>query len=300
MNSPKVLSRGFTLVEVLVVVAIIAVLAAILFPVFISAKQSAYSASCLSNIRNLSSAEKLYSSDYDDRFVPVEYSVGDSRIANKFGSADSYFGNQTWVQLLLPYTPTFYSFVCPADPSELSRSNGVFDQDIVPGDLSARAFDASKHSDYAYNYMTFSPVVRNQNSWMVVPRAESEIEDPSETMMFIDSSNQILNGVDQGTGSWVVEPPCRFYRTGYQYIDLFAADGSSFENIFSFFTGWTSGDGRPYGGASLRHLNHSNVVNADGSARGQTKSQLLRGCVVEDSWAGTVSTPQEYSWTAKH
>ena len=45
--------RGFTLIELLVVIAIIAILAAILFPVFASAKETARTSSCASNMRQI-------------------------------------------------------------------------------------------------------------------------------------------------------------------------------------------------------------------------------------------------------
>lgn len=57
---------GFTLIELLVVIAIIAILAAILFPVFARAREKARQASCASNLKNLSMAFNMYSSDYDE------------------------------------------------------------------------------------------------------------------------------------------------------------------------------------------------------------------------------------------
>jgi prepilin-type N-terminal cleavage/methylation domain-containing protein len=57
---------AFTLVELLVVMAIIAVLASILFPVFARAKEAAKKSACLSNMRQIGMAFSLYLSDYDD------------------------------------------------------------------------------------------------------------------------------------------------------------------------------------------------------------------------------------------
>jgi general secretion pathway protein G len=59
---------GFTLIEVLVVIAIIAILAAILFPVFARAKQTAKKAACISNVRQIGTAMGIYMADYDDLF----------------------------------------------------------------------------------------------------------------------------------------------------------------------------------------------------------------------------------------
>jgi prepilin-type N-terminal cleavage/methylation domain-containing protein/prepilin-type processing-associated H-X9-DG protein len=63
--------RGFTLIELLVVIAIIAILAAILFPVFAQAKDSAKQIACMSNMKQLGLAAKIYQSDNDDYWFPL-------------------------------------------------------------------------------------------------------------------------------------------------------------------------------------------------------------------------------------
>jgi prepilin-type N-terminal cleavage/methylation domain-containing protein len=62
--------RGFTLIELLVVIAIIAVLAAILLPVLFGARQKSYQAGCMSNLRQLYLAYRMYEQDNDGRFPP--------------------------------------------------------------------------------------------------------------------------------------------------------------------------------------------------------------------------------------
>jgi prepilin-type N-terminal cleavage/methylation domain-containing protein len=64
-------SRAFTLIELLVVIAIIAILAAILFPVFAQAKDSAKQIVCMSNMKQLGLAAKMYQSDSDDTWFPL-------------------------------------------------------------------------------------------------------------------------------------------------------------------------------------------------------------------------------------
>lgn len=74
---------AFTLIELLVVIAIIAILAAILFPVFAQAKAAAKASACLSNVKQLAIATKLYSTDYDDQVTPVRtYQSSNSSAAN--------------------------------------------------------------------------------------------------------------------------------------------------------------------------------------------------------------------------
>ena len=58
--------RAFTIIELLVSIAIIAILAALLFPVFSQAKRSAKSVGCFENLRQLSKSVFLYAGDYDD------------------------------------------------------------------------------------------------------------------------------------------------------------------------------------------------------------------------------------------
>ena len=70
MNMDRI--KGFTLIEVLVVIAIIAVLAAILFPVLASAKGSAKRTSALSNVNQIGKATHLYLGDNDDH-LPVRF-----------------------------------------------------------------------------------------------------------------------------------------------------------------------------------------------------------------------------------
>ena len=57
--------KGFTLIELLVVISIIAILAAILFPVFAKAKRAASQVVCLSNMKQLTLAVKMYMGDHD-------------------------------------------------------------------------------------------------------------------------------------------------------------------------------------------------------------------------------------------
>ena len=63
--------RAFTLIELLVVVAILATLASIMFPVFLSARESGRQTQCLNNLRTIGSAFSLYLNDWNDFMPPT-------------------------------------------------------------------------------------------------------------------------------------------------------------------------------------------------------------------------------------
>ena len=63
---------GFTLIEMLVVIAIIAILAAILFPVFAQAREKARQITCTSNLKQFGLAILQYAQDNDES-MPTAY-----------------------------------------------------------------------------------------------------------------------------------------------------------------------------------------------------------------------------------
>src|ERR687891_88477 len=106
--------RAFTLIELLVVIAIIAILAAILFPVFARARESARSASCRSNLKQIGLAAAMYKQDYDET---MPFQVNGS--AWTFHPTDP--ANQTyWGWFYLPYSKNQQIWACPS-----ARENAV-------------------------------------------------------------------------------------------------------------------------------------------------------------------------------
>lgn len=108
---------AFTLIELLVVIAIIAILAAILFPVFAQAREKARETSCISNIRQITFALRMYSSDYDERLfasgmLPTMPATGPdgTNIVRMMGGGTVFFA--------LPYIKNEQIFRCPSDLGE--------------------------------------------------------------------------------------------------------------------------------------------------------------------------------------
>lgn len=100
--------RAFTLVELLVVMALLAMLAGLLFPVAAAARDKARQASCLSNVRQISLAQSLYIADWDDALPHWwEYDGGKA-------AAAAWGGCTFWTEYFQPYLSSRGVLRCPS------------------------------------------------------------------------------------------------------------------------------------------------------------------------------------------
>jgi len=120
----KSFARGlaFTLVELLVVIAGVAALAAMLLPALAKARDRARSAQCADNLRQWALAYRLYADDNDD-FLPrrgqgVQVLAEIDRPADWFNALPVYFGQSSFQMMVSNNaTPAAHDqsvFICPA------------------------------------------------------------------------------------------------------------------------------------------------------------------------------------------
>lgn len=76
--------QAFTLIELLVVISIIAILSAILFPVFARAREQARKAACQSNLKQIGIAIMMYTQDYDESFPYAAMSGATAGASNRW------------------------------------------------------------------------------------------------------------------------------------------------------------------------------------------------------------------------
>lgn len=117
MKSLKQRRCGFTLVEVMAVIAIIMSLTAMLLPAFVGARASSKATVCVSNLHQIGLATNLYNADYDDLYP---------KLVNAFERYDPYFRvgraktddpNQfpTPADTIGPYSNDYQIFICLLD-----------------------------------------------------------------------------------------------------------------------------------------------------------------------------------------
>ena len=113
---------GLTLVELLVIVAIIGILAALLLPILSRAKASSQRTICLNNLRQINFGLRMYADDSSDKTPRPE--------GTRTNWGLSYIGYKSLIQSYVGSaglsSPKARLFACPADKFYYTVSNGYF------------------------------------------------------------------------------------------------------------------------------------------------------------------------------
>ena len=176
---------GFTLIELLVVIGIIALLAAILFPVFSQVRRKAYETTCVSNLKQIGLATQMYAQDYDDLFPrggdPIDLYAPDSWADSRFRDEVKSF--PPLPDVLSPYTKSKAIWHCPAD-SGFERGGR---SEEVPLDTRPSSFEKFGNSYYYNtNLVVHDDPVAGLLAWN--RNAPHEERGPSQVIMLYDGS----------------------------------------------------------------------------------------------------------------
>ena len=172
-------NEKFTLIELLIVVAIIAILAALLLPALTQARNRAYTAACISNLKQLGTGMMNYTGDFQDYFVPA------ASFGLKFGERDD-----NWVRRMIRFGYiTGNILICPG------RNHGLENSFNRTCRESLRSMTSTSTLDFT-SYAADSPEYGYNHYFIGLNRAKytgGGTDEPAKVQLIKNPSRKILN-----------------------------------------------------------------------------------------------------------
>ena len=195
--------RGFTIVELLVVIATTSFLAGLLLTTLAATSQKEYQMQCMSNLKKIGIAFALYNGDYNNFFPPLKTYLDGNGNPTGINPATGYQYNNTatniyWTKALKRYLPL--QGIYPT-----SKANAVF---ICPSAIYVDPFDniARSGNDLSLTYTAsgtlagFNPLNKTQVQYSepgrIIPRnAIYPIFSPSKIVLVVDGHASMADSV---------------------------------------------------------------------------------------------------------
>ncbi len=166
-------AKGFTLIELMVVIAIIAGLGALILPALSRAKSKAQRSVCMSNLHEISLGVRMYAEDSSEAFPPVGYGPPATFTAYTL-LMKSYVG------LTGTQPERAKIFACPADRFYWDYDKGWISQSL-------HHQEKDYYSSYGFNGGNFLIGRPPAPRWPgIAGRKLSSIKDPVKTVLVIE------------------------------------------------------------------------------------------------------------------
>lgn len=218
ISTLSVRPRGFTLVELLVVISIVALLVAIILPVLSSAREASRSTVCLSQLRQIGIGTETYLNDYAG-YYPAPY-------------FEYWYYLGEYIQCDYPsgemLDPTGI-LTCPADDDPL-----LYDDNPSPSNLKNEVFIS-----YGVNYRNFSSQPDPMAGGFYIGRYSQSINvpNPSDIPIAADANDNLISLFSSPN----LDPVARHTENvNLLFADSSARGGYSYEDVTN--PGWNNSD----------------------------------------------------------
>ena len=221
---------GFTLVELLVVIAVIAILAALLLPALSSSKAKAKRMVCLDNLKQLATAWTIYNGDNNGRLascVPYHPPLATNLNAWVLGNAQTVPQDPSYRQLDVGVVDaTNAACVTRGTLFPYTKSPGIYRCSLDNRDLDGVPYVRSYSMNNWMNGISPALWIDGLDPSRKIYQKDSDIPAPSQLFVFMDEDPA---GVDDAMFAVIIDPgygminiPTRIHRTAYP---LSFADG---------------------------------------------------------------------------
>lgn len=226
-------ARAVTLLELLIVIAILSLLMAVLIPSLAGARREAKAAVCMTRLRELGGALHFYANDFDGCLMPLAYwsfqQIGDGPVVYWWGTDE----------ITVDYQRGFLHRYLSID----ARPSEIYECPNQPwGSYDPQGAGQVPTSTYGYNGYYLSPghtpgwaFSVGDRPWMSIGR----VRDAARTFTFADAAIDL--GGERPRNTALLDPPML-----YQSADV-----------------WTTND---YPTTAFRHDRRTQVVHVDGHA----------------------------------